>query len=95
MRTLIRRNGMAHKHLIAALGLLVAASPLSASVRDNPAGDTPVESANGKFCLKVEPNTGSKVENIVCMTREEWDAQGVDLDREWAKEGVVLTGQPA
>ena len=86
---------MAHKYLAAALGLLAAASPLSASVRDNPAGATPVESANGKFCLRVEAVTGSKVETVQCMTREEWIAQGVDLDREWAKEGVVLDGQPA
>ena len=84
---------MAHRYLIAALALVAA--PAFASVHDNPAGDTPVESANGKFCLKVEPNTGSKVETIQCMTREEWVAQGVDLDREWAKEGVVLDGVPA
>ena len=86
---------MAHKHLIMALGLLVVASPLGAAVHDNPAGDTPTASANGKFCLKVEPLTGSKVETVQCMTREEWVAQGVDLDREWAKEGVILEGQPA
>ena len=85
---------MAHKHLIVVLGLVVGA-PLSASVHDNPAGDTPTASANGKFCLKVEPLTGSKVETVQCMTREEWDAQGVDLDREWAKEGVVLDRLPA
>ena len=86
---------MAHRYLIAAIGLLAAAAPLSASVHDNPAGATPVESANGKFCLRVEAITGSKVETIQCMTREEWVAQGVDLDREWAKEGVVLESQPA
>ena len=86
---------MAHKQVIVAIGLLVAATPVSASVRENPAGDTPVESANGKYCLRVEANTGNRMEKIECMTREEWDAQGVDLDREWAKEGVVLEGQPA
>ena len=86
---------MAHKKLIAALGLLMAAAPLSASVREIPAGDTPIASANGKYCLRVEANTGSKVETVQCLTREEWVAQGVDLDREWAEEGVVLDGQPA
>jgi hypothetical protein len=86
---------MAHKYLIAALGLLAAATPLSASVYDNPAGDTPTASANGKFCLRVEAITGSRIETVQCMTREEWAAQGVDLDREWAKEGVVLDRLPA
>jgi hypothetical protein len=86
---------MAHKHLVAALALLAGASPLSASVHGNPAGDTPTASANGKFCLRVEAVTGSKIETVQCMTREEWVGQGVDLDREWAREGVVLDGQPA
>jgi hypothetical protein len=91
----MRRNGMAHKQLIAALGLLVAVAPVSATVRENPADDTPTASANGKFCLRVEAATGSKVETVQCMTREEWHAQGVDLDREWAEEGVILDRQPA
>ena len=85
---------MAHKHLIAALGLLAAASPVAGSVREIPAGDTPTASANGKYCLRVEAVTGSRVETILCMSREDWTAQGVDLDREWAEEGVVLDGQP-
>ena len=84
---------MAHRYLTTALALIAA--PAFASVGSNPAGDTPVESANGKFCLRVEAITGSRIETVQCMTREEWVAQGVDLDREWAREGVVLTGQPA
>ena len=86
---------MVHKHCLAVIGLLLAASPVGATGRENPPSDTPTASANGKYCLRVEAVTGSKVEKIECMTREEWVAQGVDLDREWAREGVVLDGQPA
>jgi hypothetical protein len=40
--------------------------------------------------MHVEPVTGSLVETVQCWTRAEWAEQDVDVDREWAKEGVAV-----
>jgi len=77
---------MAHKALVIALASL-AASPAVAAVQD-PA--SPVANARGEYCLKVAPVTGSNVETVRCWTREEWADQDVDVDKEWAENGVVL-----
>jgi hypothetical protein len=79
---------MAHKLLALALASL-AASPAIAAVED-PAAPEPVANARGEYCLKVAPLTGSNVETIRCWTREEWADQDVDVDKEWAENGVVL-----
>jgi uncharacterized protein YjhX (UPF0386 family) len=43
--------------------------------------------------MRVEPQTGSRIESVECWTREEWAAGGVDVDKDWPKEGVrVLNG---
>jgi hypothetical protein len=72
---------------IAAASGLSAQSDLApiapATTRAAPAG-TP----QTHYCLRVDPVTGSNVETIQCWTREEWAEQGVDVDREWAKNGV-------
>jgi hypothetical protein len=70
------------------LSLAMTVTALSAQ----PHSEAPALSFNGKYCLRVEAGTGSKVETVECMTREQWAAQGVDLDKEWAEEGVVLKG---
>ena len=36
----------------------------------------------------VEPVMGTRMERIRCWTRGRWAEQGVDLDKEWAREGV-------
>ena len=79
---------MAHKALVIALASL-AASPAVAAVQD-PTSPTPVANARGEYCLKVAPVTGSNVETVRCWTREEWADQDVDVDKEWAENGVVL-----
>ncbi len=82
---------MAHKKLVAAFGMIVAATAVSAT---NPEPTTmtaaPMASADAKYCLRVEPATGSRLEFVLCLTRQEWAEQGVDLDKEWAKEGVAI-----
>ena len=79
---------MAHKLLVIALTSL-AAAPAVAAVQD-PASPTPVANARGEYCLKVGPLTGNIAETVKCWTREEWADQGVDVDKEWAENGVVL-----
>ena len=81
---------MAHKALVGALGIIAAASPLSATAPDS--DPTPAVAPAGtpetRYCLRVEPQTGSRIEDVECWTREQWAEGGVDVDKEWAEEGV-------
>jgi hypothetical protein len=84
---------MAHKELVIALSLIVAASPLPAAQPEpDPMSGAPAASADAKYCMRVEPFTGSNIETVKCWTREQWAEQGVDVDKEWAKEGVAVKG---
>jgi hypothetical protein len=72
--------------------LFVALSMIASSVSAATAQTTPTTAPPGteatKYCLRVEAVTGSRLETVECWTRQEWAEQGVDVDREWAKEGV-------
>ena len=84
---------MAQRALVAALGMMIAASPVSAS---HPEGDhsagAPQASENARYCLRIEAVTGSRLEKVKCWTRQEWAEHEVDVDAEWAKEGVAVIG---
>jgi hypothetical protein len=80
---------MAHRKWVLAFGMMVVAAPASASQPDPaPATGAPAGTPETRYCLHVEPFTGSLIETTQCWTREQWVDQGVDIDREWAKEGV-------
>jgi len=82
---------MAHNGLIVAFGMAAAISPVSAtSPESSPATAAPNESANARYCLRVEPVTGTRLEFVRCWTRQEWAEQEVDVDKEWAREGVAV-----
>ncbi|HYC95320.1 MAG TPA: hypothetical protein VEB39_06435 [Sphingomicrobium sp.] len=84
---------MAHRELAVALSMIVAASAASATQPEPmPPSVAPPGTAETKYCMKVEPLTGSIIERTRCWTREEWAEQGVDVDKEWAKEGVRVIG---
>lgn len=87
---------MAYKQLFAALSMIVAASPLSAmQTRPAPEAAAPQAPAYARYCLKVDPMTGSRMETIRCETREGWAELGVDVDQEWARWGVrIVTSKP-
>jgi hypothetical protein len=38
--------------------------------------------------MRIEAITGSRLEEVKCWTRAEWAEQGVDVDHDWAAEGV-------
>jgi hypothetical protein len=80
---------MAHKELVLALGMIVAASPASATL-PIPAHEAsaPAAAPGAKYCLRVDPATGSRIETIRCETRDGWAALEVDVDKEWADNGV-------
>ena len=81
---------MAHKHFVLALGMIVAASPVSATSPDRYPLVAPAAPAHAKYCLRIAPITGSRIETIQCRTREEWARIGLDVDEEWAEEGVRI-----
>ena len=84
---------MARRSFLAALCIVAAASPLSANPHE-PAGirGAPAGGPTTKYCLRVIPVTGTILERVKCFTRDEWAELGVDLDKEWPKEGVRTIG---
>lgn len=82
---------MAHKALAVALGMIAAASPALAS-NPPPARPwpSPADSPDTRYCMRIEPLTGSRIELLRCWTRAEWAEQGVDVDKDWAREGVRI-----
>ena len=82
---------MARKETILALTMILAASPLSAAGATRE-GLAPPGTAETKYCMQIEAITGSRIEEVKCWTREEWAQREVDVDEEWAKEGVRIIG---
>lgn len=82
---------MARKIWILALTLGVAASPAPAAGKV-PTAPAPAGTAQTKYCMHIEAITGSRLEEVKCWTREEWAEQGVDVDQDWAMEGVRTIG---
>ncbi|MDP9423165.1 MAG: hypothetical protein M3Q19_10080 [Pseudomonadota bacterium] len=84
---------MAQKLFAVALSLIAVASPIPAAQPDlPPTTGAPAAGPDAKYCMKVDPLTGSNIERTRCWTREKWAEQGVDVDKEWAKEGVRVIG---
>jgi len=72
---------MAYKAMFAAvLSMTVAVSPAVAQA--------PPGSPDTRYCLRVEPITGSHIPSVACLTREEWAEGNVDVDKAWAEDGV-------
>ena len=82
---------MAPKALLVALSMVAAASPAVANTQPVPANPAPPGTPATRYCMHVEI-TGNLIDPVECWTREEWAEQGVDVDREWAKEGVRTIG---
>jgi putative hemolysin len=80
---------MACRKFVVALGMIAAASPVAASQPDpNVEAGAPAASPEARYCLRIEPITGTRIESIRCETREGWAQLEIDVDKEWAKEGV-------
>jgi hypothetical protein len=75
---------MAHKAVAVALTMIVAVSPAAAQA--------PPGTPETKYCLRVEPITGSHIPSVACLTREEWAEGNVDVDKVWAEDGVGIEG---
>ena len=79
---------MALFKLAIALAAAIALSPASATYADPESAVAPAGTAATRYCMKVEAPTNSRIETIECWTRAEWADQGVDVDKDWAREGV-------
>lgn len=82
---------MPWKEIVAAVCMVAAASPVSASqvVPDSPQG-APEAPADAKYCLRVEAVIGTRLETVQCWTRAQWAEMEVDVDKDWAEEGVRI-----
>lgn len=83
---------MAPKHLLVVATMIVTSPALAAGLQPTPATGAPAGGPQTLYCMHVDPVTGSLVQTIQCWTREEWADQGVDVDKEWAKNGVRVIG---
>jgi hypothetical protein len=84
---------MAHPAWIIAVGIVAVASPaLATNAQPTPMAGAPAGTPQTRYCMRVDPLTGSLVQSVQCWTREEWAEQGVNVDREWAKNGVNVEG---
>ena len=81
---------MGCKYIALALSMILAISPVSASQPQPIPEGAPPAPADARYCLRVDPLPGSRIETILCQTRDEWAQLDVDLDQEWAKEGVKI-----
>lgn len=82
---------MCHKKIFAALSMIAAISPaIAAQPAQFPRESAPPAPADARYCLRVEPITGTRVEAVRCKTREDWSLLGVDVDKDWAEEGVQV-----
>ena len=81
---------MAYKQMLAVLSMIAGASPLPAAAsRAEPrTAVAPEAPPDARYCLRVDPITGSRMETVQCRTRDEWAGLEVDVDQEWADNGV-------
>ena len=85
---------MALKLSAIAFSLIVATAPLTAAPPETNVGaGAPAADPGAKYCLRVMPRTGSLIERVQCWTRQDWTDQGVDVDKEWAEEGVAVINE--
>ena len=75
--------------VLASMMAIAAPGPAAGQDRDQGAG-APAAGPDAKYCMRVEPVTGSRIESIQCWTRAEWAELEVDVDEEWAREGVSV-----
>lgn len=82
---------MRQAKLLITLSLIAAATPAAASNGERPA-TAPAGTPDTRYCMWIAPSTGTLVETVRCLTREQWTRQGVDVDKDWPKEGVRVIG---
>lgn len=70
------------------VALLIGAATLPQPAAGPGTTGAPPGTPTTRYCLRVDPSTGSRIETIQCRTREDWADLDVDVDQEWAANGV-------
>ena len=85
---------MAHRTLAVAFSIMVTGTTVAAASPGPIPPTAPPGNAATRYCMRVETATGTLLlERVKCLTRDEWDFQGVNVDKDWPKEGVrVIEG---
>ena len=84
---------MAHRKLALALSLIAAATPVWGAPEERPRPATaPPGTVETRYCMWISAFTGTLIEQVKCWTRDQWARQGVDVDKDWPKEGVRVEG---
>lgn len=84
---------MAPTKWLLALSLIAAAAPLSAASEGRTRMTAaPAGTAETRYCMRIEAFTGTLIEQVKCWTRQQWARQGVDVDRDWPREGIRTIG---
>lgn len=78
---------MAFKAQVVLLSLVALGSATSAQSADSGPMTAPPGTAQTRYCMRTEA-VGSRIETVRCWTRAEWAEQDVDVDQEWAANGV-------
>ena len=79
---------MAHELLIP-LSLITVQGPDANALPRTPA---PPGGPETRYCLRVDPIIGSRIETVQCKTRDEWATLEIDVDQEWTENGVRVIG---
>ena len=83
---------MAPSKLVLALSAIAAVWPVAAASADRDRMTAaPAGTAETRYCMRIVV-TGSLIEPLRCWTRAQWAEQGVDVDRDWPREGVRTIG---
>lgn len=77
---------MTHAALVVALSMSVAALPTPAG--NSGTAGAPAGTPSTRYCLRVDPIIGSRIETVECKTREQWAELDINVDQEWADNGV-------
>lgn len=59
-----------------------------AAISSAGSAQAPVGNGATRYYMRVEAATGSRIGAVRCWTRQQWEEQGVDLDKDWPFEGV-------
>jgi hypothetical protein len=78
--------------VLASIMMTAASAAIARQSAPAPVSVAPAAAADARYCLRVDPATGSRIETIRCETRETWAQLDVDVDQEWAQWGVRIVG---
>jgi hypothetical protein len=81
---------MACKELFLAFAIVAPATAGLAS--QMPREGAPPAPESALYCLRIEAVTGTRLEEVKCLTRQQWAELEVNVDAEWSAEGVRVIG---